>query len=81
VSLKNASKILSGNSFKLWTYLASNKNEFILELSQKDCELWGLKKSTYYNAFKELMNKSYIVPTDKENYFIFYDIPHAVDLK
>lgn len=80
-SLENASKNLSGSGLKLWMYLVSNKNGFILELSQKDCELWGLKRSTYYDAFKELINKSYILPTDKGNYFIFYDIPHTADLK
>jgi hypothetical protein len=81
VSLENANKNLSGNGLKLWLYLVSNKNGFVLELSQKGCELWGLKRSTYYNAFKELMSKSYIVPTDKKNYFAFYDIPHTTDLK
>ena len=80
-SLKNASKNLSYNGLKLWLRLASNKVNFTLELSQKNCESWGIKKSTYYNAVKELMSKSYILPTDKGNYFIFYDIPHTTDLK
>lgn len=81
VSLENANKNLSGSGLKLWLYLVSNKNGFVLELSQKNCEFWGLKRSTYYDAFKELMNKSYIVPTNKENYFAFYDIPRVANLK
>ena len=52
---------LRDSSFRLWFYLAKNKDEFELGLSQKACANWGLKKDSYYRAVQELKQKGYLI--------------------
>ena len=51
---------LDNNSFKLWLYIEKNQDGFELELSQKACESWGLKKDSYRRAKLELIQKNYL---------------------
>ena len=51
---------LDNNSFKLWLYIEKNQDGFELELSQKACESWGLKKDSYRRAKSELIQKNYL---------------------
>ena len=51
---------LDNSSFKLWLYIEKNQDEFELELSQKACENWGLKKDSYRRAKSELIQKNYL---------------------
>jgi hypothetical protein len=45
--MAHAARELSGDRFKVWMYLSKNRDDFVLELSQKDLLKWGVKKDTY----------------------------------
>ena len=76
IALQQAMKDLKGSSFKLWTYFNKNQDNYRFELSQKACAEWGIKKDSYYNAIKDLIEKRYLVPTTQEsNIFCFYELP------
>ena len=78
---------LGGNAFKLYIYLADNKDNFKLELSSKHFIEWsGTSDSTYDRAFKELKDKQYLIQApDKKNVYLFveesrnYDERHQED--
>lgn len=60
--LNKAAMDLNGNTFKLYVYLADNKNNYKLELSSKHFIEWsGTSDSTYDRAFKELKEKGYLI--------------------
>jgi hypothetical protein len=71
--LNKVANDLSGNAFKLYIYLANNKDNYILELSSKDFIRWsGTSDSTYDRAFKELKEKQYLITApDKKNIYLF----------
>lgn len=52
---------LDGVAFKIWMYLARNKNRYEFALSPKAMEEWGIKKDAYYRAKKVLEEKGYLV--------------------
>lgn len=78
---------LGGNAFKLYIYLADNKDNYRLELSSKHFIEWsGTSDSTYDRAFKELKDKQYLIQApDKKNVYLFveesrnYDERHQED--
>lgn len=73
-ALQKASRTLSGESFKLWVYLAKNQNNYSLALSRADSLQWGVgSSSSYYRAIKELTACGYI--QKKDNRYIFYELP------
>lgn len=61
-SMREAMKVLSGSSIKLWLYFIKNQDGYQFELSRVDCEKWGIKKDAYYHAVKELTDKGFLVP-------------------
>lgn len=70
--LDKAVNDLNANTFKLYIYLANNKDNYKLELSSKHFILWsGTSDSTYDRAFKELKEKGYLleIPDKKNRYF------------
>lgn len=71
---------LNGSSgLLLWLYLDKNANGYKLELSQKACEEWGLKKDSYYRAKKELESKGYLEQAGAGQY-IFHEVrPGSMD--
>lgn len=76
--LEKAAKDLKASAFKLYIYLADNKDNYKLELSSKHFIMWsGTSDSTYDRAFKELKDKGYLEPAkDKEehkNVFLFVE--------
>ena len=85
--LNKAAMDLSGNTFKLYIYLADNKDNYRLELSSKDFIQWsGTSDSTYDRAFKELKEKGYLIKApEKKNVYLFveesvnYDERHKED--
>ena len=85
--LNKAAADLGGNAFKLYVYLANNKDSYKLELSSKDFIQWsGTSDSTYDRAFKELKEKGYLIKApDKKNIYLFveesrnYDERHKED--
>ena len=64
------------NSLKLWLYLSHNQDGFELDLSQKAAEAWGIKRSSYYRAVEQLIEKGYLVAMD-EKHFRFKEIPEV----
>ena len=60
---------------KLWLYLSHHQDGFKFNLSQKACESWGIKKDSYYRAVDKLIEKGYLIPTEKEDNYIFTEIP------
>lgn len=68
---------LNGNSgLLLWLYLDKNADGYRLELSQKACEVWGIKRDSYYRAVKELQEKGYLQETGGGRY-IFHEVSTA----
>lgn len=58
---QKAGKILTYAAFKLYLYLAGNKDGFDLVLSQKAVEhAIGISKATYHTAVQELESRGYI---------------------
>lgn len=73
--LDKAVNDLNANAFKLYIYLANNKDNYKLELSSKHFILWsGTSDSTYDRAFKELKEKGYLIEIpDKRNAYFFIE--------
>lgn len=77
-ALQEAMCKLKGETLKLWLYLDKNADRdktgraFQLELSQKACEAWGIKKDAYYTAKKKLIELGYLTPIEEgSNIYIF----------
>lgn len=83
----NAMKELGANAFKIWCYMAKNKDSYKEKLSSKYAmELCGIGKTAYNNGIKELKQKGYLIDDNKNhkkddttNYWIFYATPHNFD--
>lgn len=75
-AMRHAASELSGDRFKVWMYLSKNRDDFTLELSQKDMLKWGVKKDTYQRAINDLIDLGYLVEIDKErNEWEFIEYP------
>ena len=75
-ALQEAMNNLKGETLKLWLYLNKNQDDYQLELSQKACEAWGLKKDAYYTAKKKLIELGYLTPINEgSNIYIFSEKP------
>ena len=73
---------LKGSALKMWLYFNKNQGNFELELSQKACAAWGIKKDSYYDGIEELINKRYLLPTHwGSNVYYFYEFPKPDDPK
>lgn len=83
-SIQMASRDLPGGAaFKIWMALCSESNatkdlskqRHTWALSPAFFEtVWGISKSSYYRALKELQEKNYLVKTGP-NAFAFYERP------
>ena len=72
--LQEAMLNLKGETLKLWLYLNKNADNYSIELSQKACEAWGLKKDAYYTAKKKLEELGYLTRVrEGSNIFIFHE--------
>ena len=75
-AMAHAARELSGDRFKVWMYLSKNRDDFVLELSQKDLLKWGVKKDTYQRAVNDLIKLGYLVQIDEErNEWRFDEFP------
>lgn len=80
-ALNNAACNLDSGAFKLWVYIAKNKDtdKFKLALSNKRIEIeFGMKKKQYDNAIHTLIDKGYLVCINGTNYE-FFEEPSAED--
>ena len=64
---------LSGNTFKIWSYMSRHQNQYKYALSCKDvCDVCGIGKTTYHKGIKELEELGYLVPTKSgSNVYVF----------
>ena len=77
-ALQCAMKTLKGSSLKMWLYLNKNQENYTFELSRVACLEWGIKKDSYYDGFKELVEKGYLVQArEGSNNYTFYESPRA----
>ena len=69
---------MKGSALKLWLYFNKNQDGYDVELSQKACLNWGIKKDSYYAGIEELVNKGYLIPIHSgSNVYKFYEKPKA----
>lgn len=74
-SLETAMTSLKGEAFKLWFYLAKNRDELTMALSCSHALASGIgSKSSYERAIKELEKQGYLV-AEGRNKYTFYDFP------
>lgn len=79
----NAMNDLSGNAFKIWSYLAKNKDSYTEQLSSKRVmEKCGFAETAYKNGITELKQKGYLIDDNihhnsnlTTNYWLFYATP------
>lgn len=66
---------LDGNAYKVWSYIASNQNEYQFGLSKKDiCAKQNISTSTYYRAISKLKEKGFLIPKNKDsNIYYFFE--------
>lgn len=60
---------LPGNSFKIWVYLAANRDGYEFALSRDEvCKRCGISKNTYLAAVNTLIKEGYLVQVElREN--------------
>ena len=81
-AMAHAARELSGDRFKVWMYLSKNRDDFVLQLSQKDLLKWGVKKDTYQRAVNDLIELGYLVQIDeKKNEWRFEEFPEEVKME
>lgn len=74
-AMTQAAQDLDAGAFKLWIYFAKNQPGYQFALSKADVqESFGMKKTQYDNAIKELKEKRYLVAV-KDPYYNFYEVP------
>lgn len=77
-AMAQAALDLDAGAFKLWIYFAKNQPGYQFALSKVDVqESFGVKKTQYDNAIKELKEKGYLTQ-DKGAYYGFYEVPVAL---
>ena len=76
-ALQQAMNTLKGSGLKMWLYLNKNQDNYRLELSQKACEEWGIKKDSYYDGFNDLVKHGYLRPS-KEGSNIYHFFENAL---
>lgn len=67
--LESAAQVLTQGGFKLFMYFAKNQDNYKFALSSKDVqERWGMSKTAYDNAIKDLIKNEYLVQENKNEY-------------
>lgn len=74
-NIQNAMGELSHSAFKVYIYLLFNKTNFTLAYSPEYIsKIANMCKQTSRKALKQLIQKGYLIQTDKYNYD-FYEVP------
>ena len=72
-----AARDLNGNAFKLYCYIASNRNGYSFDFSPQDfINQYGISINSARSSVQELITKGYLVET-KHNFYQFYEVPIA----
>ena len=74
ISIQKAASSLREVGLRLWLFIAFSSEDTIIKLSQGLCEEWGIKRSSYYAAMKELQEKGYLIYHEDTDSYTFYDI-------
>ena len=73
-ALQQAMNILKGSGLKMWLYLNKNQDNYRFELSRQACEEWGIKKDSYYDGIRNLIDYGYLRPLCAgSNIYIFFE--------
>ena len=76
VALEKASCDLNGVAFKLWVFFAKNQQDYEVDMWINNIEEFGIPKGgSYDRAWKELVDKGYLVQNGTKTNFTFYEIP------
>ena len=77
-AMQQAMRTLKGSSLKMWLYLNKNQENYTFDLSRTACLEWGIKKDSYYDGVRELVEKGYLVQArEGSNYYTFYEAPRT----
>ena len=75
-ALQYAMSSLTPKAFELWIYISKNQEKHFFWLSKVDCLMWcNMKDTSYHNAFRELVDKGYLVQIKNTNKYNFYELP------
>ena len=82
-ALRHAMSTLTPKAFELWIYLSKNMENYEFWLSKVDFLSWAnVKRTSYYNAFKELETLGYLIQReDNKNQYDFYELPKDKEVK
>lgn len=73
-ALQQAMNCLKGSGLKMWLYCNKNQEQYRFALSQKACEEWGIKKDSYYDGIRNLIDNGYLRPLRAgSNVYIFFE--------
>ena len=73
-ALQQAMNLLKGSGLKMWLYLNKNQENYRFELSRQACADWGIKKDSYYDGIRNLIDNGYLRPTHTgSNVYYFYE--------
>lgn len=78
-ALNNAARNLTHAGFLLWIYFAQNQEGYTFWLSKVAVRnKVGVSDSSYHRAFKELVEKKYLIKDDlNDDYYQFYEKPQG----
>ena len=85
-ALQQAMNTLKGSGLKMWLYLNKNQDNYRFELSRQACEEWGIKKDSYYEGIRNLIDNGYLRQIrDGSNIYLFFENrlaenPNSVEL-
>jgi len=79
-AMEQAMAILRPNTYKVWSYMAKNQNNYTYALSCVDaCRFCKISKPTYLACVQELIDAGYLVNTGGNAYDFFEMLPEEKD--
>lgn len=73
-ALQQAMNTLKGSGLKMWLYLNKNQDNYRFDLSRQTCEEWGIKKDSYYEGIRNLIDNGYLRQMrDGSNIYLFFE--------
>ena len=73
-ALQQAMNTLKGSGLKMWLYLNKNQDNYRFDLSRQACEEWGIKKDSYYEGIRNLIDNGYLRQIrDGSNIYLFFE--------
>lgn len=80
-AMEQAMALLKPNTYKVWSYMAKNQNNYTFALSCVDaCKFCKMSKPTYLSCVQELIEVGYLVNTCGNHYDFYEMLPEGNDL-